>query len=645
MRHPHSSEHASTPRTSGAENAGALSDYPAALVEVTLERLIGSETFRRSQRHRRFLQHVIHAGLSGRRELLKEVIIGIEVFGRVMPEYDPRRDPIVRVEAGRIRDKLARYYETEGAGESFQIVLPIGNYMPLFVRRKFNPQTFQRTASHSLAVLPFVNLSGDADDHSFALGVTDQLIDTIGRVPGLRVVARLSALKAREAGMDLKAIGRVLGVDHVVEGSLQRSGGRLRCIAQLSRTKDSLRVWSERFEHDTDLDDDLFAFQDAIAEAVLAIVSTIHAPQADSALPSRAVNALVPPGTANREARDLFERARYLSQQRTHETITKAIALLERAVAIDPDFAQAHSHLGSCYSSRVGLLSEPTYPRFHQIKQIALRALELDPLDGEARALLASITYRIERRWKVAEPMFHDALRAAPNSTLVHATYAEGLVYNGRCAEAMQHARLAQDLDPLNLGLRAINGRIAMFARNYELALRELNAVLQIEPDHYFARVVMGVAHLCLGDADAALPHFDHFATMSMAHFTHRFGRICALGVRGDVERGTEELATLRVEIGDRHFAYSNLALSQVCLGDIDGTFESLEKAAEKCELLVPCLPAHPLFEPLRRDPRYPAFLARCGLTDPLPAFLPAQSPMASLPALPSFPTLPSLPS
>ena len=598
------------------DGAGALADYPAALIEVTLERLIASETFRRSQRHRQFLSHVIRAGLAGRRELLKEVIIGIEVFGRALPGYDPRRDPIVRVEAGRIRDKLARFYDNEGAGESFQIVLPVGNYMPLFVRRKFNAHSFRRPQAHSLAVLKFANLSNDAGDASFALGITDQLIDTIGRVPGLRVVARLSSLKARDAGMDLKSIGKLLGVDHVVEGSLQRSGSRLRCIAQLSRTKDSVRVWSQRFEHDTDVDDDPFGFQDTIAGAVLAVVSTLHLPSPDSALPSRAIRALVPAGTASREARDLFERARYLSQQRSHEALTSAIGLLQRAVDIDPSFAQAHSHLGSCYGSRVGLLSEPTYPRFHQIKHIALRALELDPLDGDARALLAGIVFRIERRWAVAEPMFHEALRVAPNSTLVHVSYAEALVYNGRSDEALQHTRLAQELDPLNLGLRAANARIAMFARRYDDALREFDAVLQLDPDHYFARVVRGITYLCMGDADAAMPNFDHFASMRTSHFTHSFGRIAAFGVRGDIDRGIDELAALRVEIGDRHFAYSNLALSQVCLGDVDGALASIEKAALAHELLFPCLPVHPLYGAIHRDPRYPALLARYGLTN-----------------------------
>jgi TolB-like protein len=265
------------PAPRGADGSGALAEYLPALIEVTLERVIASKTFRRSQRHRQFLTHVVRAALDGHRDRLKEVVIGIEVFGRALPNYDPRRDPIVRVEAGRIREKLARFYEREGAGESFQIVLPIGNYTPLLVRRTFDAESAKHATSRSLAVLPCSNLSEHAEDNSLGVGLADQLIDTIGRVPGLRVVARLSASKARASGMELKAIGKLLSVDYVIDGSLQRSGLRLGCIAQLSRANDGVCVWSQRFEYDAERDHDLFDFQDAIAESVLTAVSTLDA--------------------------------------------------------------------------------------------------------------------------------------------------------------------------------------------------------------------------------------------------------------------------------------------------------------------------------------------------------------------------------
>jgi TolB-like protein len=616
MAHPQSSIRPAGRTASDAgidvQGAGALSDYPAALIEVTLERVIASNTFRRSQRHRRFLIHLIRAGLAGQRDQLKEVIIGIEVFDRAMSTYDPRRDPIVRVEAGRIRDKLARYYEGEGAGEAFQIVIPIGNYLPLFVRRKVGSHAAQHT--YSLAVLPFSNFSGDADDASFSLGLADQLIDTIGRVPGLKVVARLSAMKARDVGMDLKGVGKLLGVSHVIEGSVQRSGSRIRCIAQLSHTKDSVRVWSQRFEHDTDREDDLFDFQDAIANAVLAAVSALHAPANPDVGSNWSINGLRPTNTENRDARDLFERARYLEQQRTLEGYQKAIALLERAVAIDPTFAQAYSHLGSAHANRTALIVEPTFPSFDHVKRAALRALELDPLDGDARALLGMVAYRIDYRWDLAEPMFHEGLRLAPNSVLVHSSYAWGLVFNGRFEEALRHTRLAQDLDPLNLGLRANNVAIALFARHYDLAISEFKAVIQLEADHVFSHVMLGMTYMSIGQHEVAMPHFEHVCGVMPNHFSPRFCRICVFGLRGDIERGKRDLEILLREIGDRHYSRFNLAMAQSCLGDLEGALKSLEYAAENRDVLFVSLPAHALLDRNREDPRYLGLLRRYGL-------------------------------
>ena len=598
----------------------ALSDYPSALIEVTLERVIASGTFRRSQRHRQFLVHVVRAGLAGRHDLLKEVIIGLEVFGRLLPEYDPRRDPIVRVEAGRIRDKLARFYDSEGAGEAFQIVIPIGSYLPQFSRRKVAGRSTQ--SAHSLAVLPFVNLAGDPDDTAFSYGLADQIIDTLGRIPGLKIVARLSALKARDGGLDLKEIGKLLNVNHLVEGSLQRSGSRLRCFAHLSRTRDSVRIWSQRFDHDSDLVDDLFDFQDTIANAVMAAVSALQMPPAYDERSARSVNGLRPINTDDRGARDLFERGRYMSQQRTVDGYEKAVTLLERAVAIDPTFAQAYSHLGSAQANLAAMTVAPSFPTFEKVKHAAHRALQLDPLDGEARALLAAVAHRIEYSWSSAEPMFQEALRLAPNSPLTHSSYAWGLVFNGRFDEAMQHTRMARDLDPLNLGLRANNAAIAKFAREYDHAIREFEAVLDLDAGHLFSRVMLGITHLCIDEPDEAMPHFEHACRSMPTHPSPQFCKVCVHGLRGDTERGTKELDALLATLGERHYSRFNLALAQTCLGDVGGAFESLEIAARTRDVLFVSLPAHALFDVHRGDPRHHALLARHGLAL-LPPFPP----------------------
>ncbi|MEO8937972.1 MAG: hypothetical protein ABI277_14910 [Burkholderiaceae bacterium] len=260
----------------------------------------------------------------------------------------------------------------------------------------------------------------------------------------------------------------------------------------------------------------------------------------------------------------------------------------------------------------------PTYPTFDLVKPSALRALELDPLDGEACALLAVIAYRVEYDWRSAEPMFHEALRLAPNSSLTHASYAWALVFNGRFDEAMQHARLARELDPLNLDVRANNAAIATYARQYDVAIREFQAVLDLEPAHLFSNVMLGLTYLSIGENELAMPLFDRVCQLMPSHPSAYFCRIGVLGLRNEIERGREELAALLTRLGDSHCSRVNLAMAQSCLGEAAGAYQSLEYAATTHDVLFVSLPAHALFDRNRHDPRYLSLLHRHG-----PALLP----------------------
>lgn len=550
----------------------------------------------------------MRAALAGEHERLKEMIIGLEVFGRDVDRYDPRRDPIVRVEAGRVREKLARYYAAEGANDAFEIVIPVGAYAPQLTRRKAAVKSARSLGS--LAVLPFVNLSGHPADASFAIGLADQLIDTFGRVPGLKVVARVSAFKAQAKGIALKRVGRLLGVHHVIEGSIQRSGSRMRCIAHLSHARDGMRIWSDRFEHDCKRDDDLFAFQDRVADAVLQ-ATTLAAESAGGRTTSYRGIPAKPISTDNRPARDLFERARYVAQLGTIEGYLKAIGLLEKAIALDPSFAQAYSHLAAARANLSPFIFEPAIPSFAKVKWAAQSALELDPCDGDARALLAVIAHRVESNWQVAEPMFREALRIAPSSVLAHTTYSWGLVFNGRFDEAIRHARMALELDPLNLSIRAHNARLYSYARDYELALAELRVVLEFEPDHLYSRLVLGMIHLSMGNHELAMPEFEFVARTVPEHSSAHFHMICVRGMRGEIARGKRELDELVARLGDAHYSPFNVALACACLGDRDGALASLDEAARIRDYLFVSAPANVLFDRYRNDPDYIELLHR----------------------------------
>ena len=586
-----------------------FSGYAPALVEEALDRILGSATFRRSVRHRGFLRHVVRAALDGREDALKEIVIGLEVFGRGAGSYDPRSDPIVRVEAGRVREKLARYYADEGIADGFEIQLPVGGYLPRLARRAAKSPV---RSLGSFAVLPFENLSSQADDAVFCEALASAVIDLLGRVPGVRVVGRLSAGKAQSRTVDLKVVGKLLGVNHVVSGSVQRAGSRYRCIAQLFRTRDRVCVWSQRFESDVAGKTDLFAFQDRIADAVTAAIPRPGAP-ADGSGTRRATRARAAiAGSAT--ARDLYERARYLVQVRSNEGLEKGIALLRQSIALDTGFAPAHSQLGIALSTWYGIMARPTLPAFREVEACARRALDLDPLDGEAHALIANIAFRVDRDWARAEPLFREALRVAPNSANAHHVYAVALVFNGRYVEAIEHARIAFDLDPLNVTVRIHLAVITVYARDYPTAIEEFHAILDIEPDHFYTHVMAGSTYLWAGVGDAAMHHFDRACEIAPGHPIPLFDRVFVQGMTGRRALGRQMLDALLTSLEGTHYQRYNRAMAESYLGDVDAMCATLRLAAAAHELLFVSLPLDPSFDAHRDDPRFVALMKEYGL-------------------------------
>jgi TolB-like protein len=278
-------------------------------VWAQLDKILGSGAFAGSERPSRFLRYVVEQALEG--NPLKETLVGVEVFGR-KPAYDPRLDGVVRVEAVKLRSRLKDYYETEGASDEVRIDLPKGGYVPSFEAsphrvtalpelpelpelpdlpparrgrwtdwritgpplallvlaaawlignprpRLPSPGPAAASAS-SIAVLPFVNLSSDKENEYFSDGLTDDLIGTLTKIQGLRVVARSSAFQFKGKNPDIRIAGRQLNVATVLEGSVQKSGGRLRITAQLSSVADGYHLWSETYDRELK---DVFAVQD-----------------------------------------------------------------------------------------------------------------------------------------------------------------------------------------------------------------------------------------------------------------------------------------------------------------------------------------------------------------------------------------------
>ena len=448
----------------------------------------------------------------------------------------------------------------------------------------------------------------------------NQLIDVLGRVPGLRVIGQLSAAKATARKDGYPALGKLLGATSVVEGSVQRSGARYRCLVQQFRTRDGQCLWSQRFEGGLDENTDVFALQDRICDAVVDAIR----PRESAAPPSSPG-----PQAGSGEVRDLFERGRYLGNRYGIEDSRKAIALLERAVALDPGFARAYAQLAACQVKLAMLTALPVASAMEAITANATRALELDPSDGEARSILAYIAARVDHDWVRGERLYREALHVAPSSSRTHSSFGATLIYVGRYVEGLQHSRIALDLDPLNLTVRGDHALSLSFARDFDTAINEFKAVLEIEPDHFFSLVMLGMTYSWIGDHAAALPFFDRASAVAPLHPVPGFCKALSLGAHGRIDEGRSFLAAHVARLGDTPYANYNRAMAEAWLGDRDAILRSLHQAAAANENVMNSFAVDPSFDRYREDPEFVALRERLRLprVDPSPFLKPIAPP------------------
>jgi TolB-like protein len=370
-----------------------------------LERVINSRRFVQSERMRSFLRHVVGETLDGRADALKEYAIGFEVFEK-SADFDPRTDPIVRVEARRLRNKLAAYYDAEGRGDELRISLPKGSYVPRFQPSAASEEKHEDPAGHTVAVLPFANISSDSQDEYFSDGLTEELIHALTKVSGLQVVAWSSTLRFKEPTRDIYEIGRRLGVRNVVEGSVRRYENRLRVTVQLIDTRNGHYLWSESYDRRMA---DLFAIHDEISRAIAEVLEVRLAQRATP----RAASCDV-------ETHNLYLQGRYFWNKRTRVGMELGTSHFRRALEKDPNRALACAGLADCHTvmARYGLCNpNDVVP---EETAAALKALELDPALGEAHASLGLIRSHYYWDWKESERHYRRAIELSPSYSTAH---------------------------------------------------------------------------------------------------------------------------------------------------------------------------------------------------------------------------------
>ncbi len=569
-----------------------LNTLPPEPVRAHLQKILASAGFAQSERLRRFLCFTVEQVIEGRAEQLKEYVIGMKVFDR-KESYDPRIEPIVRVEARRLRAKLKRYYELEGRDEPIRIEFPKGQYAPVFRWRETEAASEAEPRRPAIAVLPFANRSPEPDAEYFSDGLTEELIRALTKVEGLRVVAWHSACQLKGKADDVTAAGRQLGVSVVLEGSVRRAGERLRVTAQLVSVADGAYLWSETYERPMR---DVFAIQDEISQAIAA---TLRVRLGAGAAGGKR-------GTSNLDAYHLYLKGAHHWNRQTFEGLEKAVEYFGQAIACDPRFASAYAGLSDSLNLLVVWGAQPPSAVRAQATAAALQAVELDDSLAEAHASLGAARSILDWEWTAAEREFRRAIELNPRLASARHGYAMlSLAPAGRLAEAIEQMRLALELDPLSLFIHTSTATAFYYSRQYAHAAEQYRRALELDPHYHLAHWGLGRVCLQQGRIEEAIGAFETASRLTggSPHALAGAGLAHALG--GQPRQARKLLADLEARSLRGYVSPFHSGLIHLGLGQQDEALGSLEKAYAERDTPLAWLAVEPLYDPIRSDARF----------------------------------------
>jgi TolB-like protein/DNA-binding winged helix-turn-helix (wHTH) protein len=454
----------------------------------------------------------------------------------------------------------------------------------------------------SLAVLPLVNLSGDPDQDYFADGMTEELTTDLGKISGLRVISRTSAMQYKGTKKPLPEIARELNVDALIEGTVSRSGNHLRITANLVQASPEKHIWAERYESEVS---DALAVQGKIAQAVARQIQ-VRLTQKEQAL-------LAAARTVNPEAHDLYLRGLYtLATGGTGVSTEKAIKYFQQALEKDPNYAPAYVGLAQAYSIWVPGMSRPR-DLMPKAKGFALKALSLDDSLAYAHSALGTIALLYDWDWSTAEDEFKRTMELNPNSVWPHEWHSRVLVTSGRTEEAIAEAKLSIGLDPSPLsGDYPI--WVLILARRYDLALERAQALVDLAPNYAWVHFDLGLIYERTGRAEEAAKESlkaDELFGTDPKRLAQLKEAIAKSGAQGYWRRTLENY---KESAKSQYVPSVMVAEACVRVGDKECAFRWLEKGFEERDDLMINLKVEPVFDRIRMDPRYQELVRRVGI-------------------------------
>lgn len=607
-------------------------------VRAELDRVVASPGFVDAGRLGPFLRFLVESALAGESAKLKESVLGGEVFQRPA-DYDPRTDPIVRVEARRLRSRLEEYYQAHPEAP-VRIALPKGGYIPAWERApapageqasahsqaaagparkahsakllagaalgvlllaagilKYREQPLAIAEVHSVVVLPFLNLSPDPQNEYFSDGLTTELTDALTKSPNLRVIAWSSAAQYKGKSHDIPEIGRRFKVDSVIEGSVRKDGNQLRITAQLIRTSDGQHLWSQSYDREWK---DIFAVQRDLARAIAA---TLQVPAGAPLMPGREAASL--------DAYSLYLQGRHHMGRLSEAEFLYGLDYLKRAVDADPKFAPAYAGMAAGYTLIAYYRAQPQEQALRRAHELADQAIALDPNLAEAHSALGLAYGMGEWNWTAAKAECEKALALNPGSADAHLNYVIAyLLPAGRLDEASRELKRSIDLDPLGLPVSFILGYTEVIRGNYPAAVEHYKRSIELAPEWDHAWWDLGWAYALNGQKEEALQAWQRSAITRKDREWRPGMREYALLGEMDRARQIGERRKLQRESLDPVDRARDFAM----IGDRETAFFWLEKGYREHDSELIWMKLDPRLVSLHGDPRFKEMLVRMKL-------------------------------
>ncbi|HEX7270786.1 MAG TPA: tetratricopeptide repeat protein, partial [Casimicrobiaceae bacterium] len=461
----------------------------------------------------------------------------------------------------------------------------------------------------SIAVLPFVNMSRDEENEYFADGLSEELLNVLAKIRGLRVASRTSAFSFKGKGVDIPTVAQKLNVATILEGSVRKSGKRVRITAQLIEVASDSHLWSDTYDRELD---DIFAVQDDIAQSVVKELRAALLGASSETASDKAAAADVRKAAAGRsddpEAFQLYLQGKFHGERITQADTDKAIDLFNRALAIDPDFALAWAGLSHIHQLQAGYGFAPINEGFEQARVAAQHALRLAPDLAEAHIALGSVLEGHDWNFAAAEASFRRAVELAPGDANALRAAAQLARILGHVDEGLDLIRRAIALDPLSARTHRQAAMIAVIGERFDDAATSFQLALDLAPNAGLNHGFLAITQLMQGRAQTALPiaqaeSHDVFRNLALAMIHH------TLGHPAESDAALKELIdgfgwTAAYQIGE---AYAHRQ-------EIDKAFEWLERAYTQRDPGTIYTASDIFLRPLRSDPRWQPFLRKLGL-------------------------------